>query len=126
MKADPEQINPWEIAAESDSQPSKRAAPDDPVWKLIDLYMKENNPAQLQIRSYNHFIREVFKVIKQDGKATVPFRPQFFPGKPINSYGEECEFEFTDLGTSPCTHLEDDRTSLKLTPMMCRQRNLSY
>ena len=54
------------------------------------------------------------------------FKPQFYPGQPVNRYGEQVEFEFREVRVSPCMHAENDSSSHKVTPMMCRLRDLSY
>ena len=87
--------------------------------------MKENSLAQLQIRSYNQFCEELVKVIEEEGRMRVPFKPQFYPGSD-NSHMQEWEFEFSNVTASPAMHQENDSTRIRTTPMMCRMRDLTY
>jgi DNA-directed RNA polymerase beta subunit len=96
------------------------------MWQLIGLHFKNHLLTQHQIDSYNKFITDISEVIAKYGTFEVRVVPQFETGMEVLP---ECIWEFKFKGpiykTQP-HHTNADKSIERVTPMMCRLRDLTY
>jgi DNA-directed RNA polymerase beta subunit len=96
------------------------------IWEMIDLFFKENGLISQQIDSYNRFIQDVSDIVLKEGKFDVSILPQFRPGEEIPET-ELWQFSFQGpIYKIPPCHMGSDKTVIRVTPMMCRLRDLTY
>lgn len=111
---------------ESDDRHATADLSEDNIWSLIDLYFKENGLVKQQLDSYNRFIEDVTEVVNQEGRFSVSVLPQFKLGEDVEE-SEFWEFSFvTPLFKMPPSHQGSDKVITKVTPMVCRLRDLNY
>ena len=48
--------------------PGSKALDEEDIWKLVDKFLKKDNPTQVQIDSYNRFIKDLPSFIEKEGK----------------------------------------------------------
>ena len=64
--------------------PGSKALDDEDVWKLVDKFLKKDNPTQVQIDSYNRFIKDLPSFIEKEGKILFDGEPgQDKKGRPV-------------------------------------------
>ena len=96
------------------------------MWRVIDLHFSERSIVQHQLDSYNKFTRDIAEVIARHGNFEVRVAPQFDPNIEVTA---ECVWEFKFAGPvfkSPPSHTNVDKSTERVTPLLCRQRDLTY
>jgi len=116
--------------------PGSEAIDDEDIWKLVDKFLKKDNPTQVQIDSYNTFIEDLPSFINKEGKILFDAEPNQLDeeGKPVIRTWQ-MEFKCEPLDELKAVYYNYDydkrtqhpiRKPTRTTPLECRTRNLCY
>ena len=93
---------------------------------MLDSYFRDNGLVKQQLDSYNRFINDIEQVITEYGRFSIPVKHQFRLGEDFADE-ERWDFRFANkLYKSTTNHKNDDKSVIKVHPMMCRLRDLNY
>lgn len=93
---------------------------------MLDSYFRQNGLVKQQLDSYNRFTFDMEKVVNEYGKFNIPVKPQFRAGEEFSDE-ERWEFKFDGaVYKTSNNHKNSDKSVIKVTPMMCRLRDLNY
>lgn len=87
--------------------------------EIIKSYFNENSVVQSQIESYNYFINQGLKNI------VLGFDRKSIPEYLLEVY-DEVNLSIEDVWLDEPVHIEVDGSKTKLTPLLARQRGLTY
>ncbi len=96
------------------------------MWQVLDSYFKEGGLVRGQTESYNRFTEDLAEVVKYYGEFTIPIVHQFGLTEQFED-DAFWEFKFDSIIYKKApTHRNLDKQVQKVTPMMCRLRDLNY